>query len=42
MTLSQIVHLTLHCMFDRDANLEEQRRLIAYASILQPVCVVHG
>jgi len=42
VTLSQIVHLTLRCTFDPDANYEKQRRLIAYASILQPLCVVHG
>jgi hypothetical protein len=42
VTLSQIVHLTLRCMFDLDANFEKQRRLIAHASILKPLCVVHG
>ena len=29
--LSQIVHLTLRCMFEPAANFDKQRRLIAYA-----------
>jgi len=37
-TLSQIVHLSLRCMFEPDANFDRQRR--PYAPILQPVCVV--
>src|SRR5258705_3170623 len=37
VTLSQIVHLTLRCLFEPDANFEKQRRLIIYAPILQPV-----
>jgi hypothetical protein len=40
VTLSQIVHLTLRCRFEPDANFDKQRRLIAYALMLQPVCVV--
>ena len=40
VALSQIVHLTLRCMFEPDASFDKQRRLIAYAPILQPVCVV--
>ena len=39
--LSHIVHLTLRCMLNPDANFEKQRRLIAYASILQLACVVN-
>jgi hypothetical protein len=30
----------LRCMFEPDANFDKQRRLIAYAPILQPACVV--
>jgi hypothetical protein len=37
-TLSQIVRLSLRCMFAPDANFDRQRR--PYAPILQPVCVV--
>jgi len=40
VALSQVVHLTLRCMFEPDANFDKQRRLIAYAPILQPACVV--
>jgi hypothetical protein len=36
VTLSQIVHLTLRCRFEPDANFDKQRRLIAYAPMLQP------
>jgi hypothetical protein len=38
VTLSQIVHLSLRCMFEPEANFDRQRRL--NAPILQPVCVV--
>lgn len=41
VTLSQIVHLILRCTLDPDANFEKQRRPIACAPILQPVCVAH-
>jgi hypothetical protein len=37
VTLSQIVHLGLRCMFESDASFDRQRR--PYAPILQPVCV---
>jgi hypothetical protein len=33
VTLSQIVHLTLRCRFEPDANFDKQRRLIACAPI---------
>ena len=33
VTLSQIVHLTLRCSFEPDANFDKQRRLIACAPI---------
>jgi hypothetical protein len=39
VTLSQIVHLNLRRMFEPDGNFDKQRRLIAYAPILQPACV---
>jgi len=39
VTLSQIVHPNLRCRFELDANFDKQRRLIAYALMLQPVCV---
>lgn len=41
VTLSQIVHLTLRCTLDPDANFDKQRRPIACAPILQPACVAH-
>src|SRR5258707_6504059 len=34
------MRLALHV--EADANFDNQRRLIAYAPILQPVCVVRG
>jgi hypothetical protein len=37
--LSQIVHPTLRCRFEQYANFDKQRRLIAYALMLQPACV---
>jgi hypothetical protein len=34
VTLSQIVHLTLRCRFEPDANFDKPRRLIACVPIL--------
>jgi hypothetical protein len=39
VTLSQIVHPALRSRFEPDANFDKQRRLIAYALMLNPACV---